>query len=97
MTPEQSALYMRKSGDTAIETDGLIENEHGFMSCKVLNETLVAYQVFGDGEYWNGQLNEMAKDLGLRRIRMATIRNPKAFERKFGFKLIGYILEKEVA
>lgn len=66
------------------------------MSWSVHGDKLVAHQVYGDGVYWDTYLNTLAQKLGLTKIMMATKRNPKAFERKFGFKLTGYILEKEV-
>jgi len=96
MTPEQQQDYLKRSKDSHIYTDNLIENEHGFMSWSVYEDKLVAHQVYGDGVYWDNYLNELAKQLGLSKIMIATQRNYKAFERKFGFKLIGYILEKEV-
>jgi len=42
------------------------------------------------------QLDNLAKELGYEKIMMATKRNYKGFERKFGFKLTGYVLERRV-
>lgn len=88
--------YLTKSKDTDINPTNLIQNSHGFMSWTVYKDYLVALQVYGDGNYWNEVLNNLAKELGYKKIMMATKRNYKAFEKKFGFKLTGYILEKEV-
>lgn len=96
MTPEQVHDYLKRSGDATLCTDNLIENEHGFLTWKIHEDKLVAVQVYGDGKYWDAFLNELAKLIGLNKIMMATKRNPKTFERKFGYKVTGHILEKEV-
>lgn len=96
MTEEQIKQYLTKSGDSYIRTDNLVENEHGFLSWTVYDDALVALQVYGDGQYWDSFLNELAKQLDLKTIKMGTRRDYRAFEKKFGFKLTGYILEKEV-
>jgi len=96
MTEEDIKKYLQKSKDTFIATDNLIENEHGFMSWTTWEDYLVAIQVYGDGDYWNEYLNSLAKELGYKKIMMATKRNYKGFEKKFGFKLTGYVLERRV-
>ena len=88
--------YFEKSGDTEIITDNLIENEHGFASYFVNGDRLVICNVFGDGEFWDAFFLDKARELGLKRVTFGTRRNYKAFEKKFGYKLTGYILEKEV-
>jgi hypothetical protein len=89
--------YLKKSGDTAISTDNLIKNAKGFMSWRVTKpETLVLINVYGDGKYWDSVAVELAKQLNLSKIVFGTKRNPKAFERKYGYSHVGYILEKEV-
>lgn len=96
ITQSDIEQYLKKSKDEELNTQNLIENEHGFMSWTEHKDYLVALQVYGDGAYWNEVLNNLAKQLGYKKILMATKRNYKAFEKKFGFKLTGYILEKEV-
>lgn len=96
MTEEDIERYLQKSKDTFIATDNLIENEHGFMSWTTWEDYLVAIQVYGDGDYWNEYLNSLAKELGYKKIMIATKRNYKGFEKKFGFKLTGYVLERRV-
>ena len=96
MNNKQIKEYLTKSKDTEIRLDNLVENEHGFMSWTEHDDALIALQVYGDGHYWNIYLNELAKQLGYKKIIIGNKRNYKAFEKKFGFKLIGYILEKEV-
>lgn len=89
--------YLKKSGDATISTDNLIKNAKGFMSWRVTKpETLVLINVYGDGKYWDSVAVELAKQLNLNKIVFGTKRNPKAFERKYGYSHVGYILEKEV-
>ena len=88
--------YLKKSGDDYIDTTNLIENEHGFMSWKVDGDTLVQMSVYGDGQYWVDVANELGKQFNCKTILTSTTRNYKAYEKKFKFKLKGYILEKEV-
>ena len=96
VTEQDIKRYLEKSKDKDIETENLIENKHGFMSWTTWEDYLVAVQVYGDGEYWNKELDNLAKELGYEKIMMATKRNYKGFERKFGFKLTGYVLERRV-
>jgi hypothetical protein len=88
--------YLKRSGDTQIFTQNLIENEHGFASFQITEEALVILNVYGDGKYWDDQLCQIANELGLAKVRFATRRNPKPFERKFNYKTIGYVMEKEI-
>jgi len=89
--------YLKKSGDTSINPANLIENSHGFMSWRINKpDTFVLINVYGDGKYWDSVAVELAKQLNLSKIVFGTKRNPKAFERKYGYSHVGYILEKEV-
>tara|TARA_R110000737_G_scaffold347767_1_gene380087 strand:+ start:1229 stop:1522 length:294 start_codon:yes stop_codon:yes gene_type:complete len=97
MTEQDIKRYLEKSKDKHIEAENLIENEHGFMSWTTWEDYLVVIQVYGDGAYWNKELDKIAKELGYDKIMMATKRNYKGFERKFGFKLTAYVLERRVA
>jgi hypothetical protein len=94
---ETAERYLKKSGDDYIETENLIENEHGFMSWKVDGNKFVCMNVYGNGKYWDEYMNELAKQLGCKTIFTGTSRKSyKAFVKKYNFKLVGYILEKEV-
>jgi hypothetical protein len=90
--------FLRKSGGRKIMTNNLIENEHGFMSWKLDDDIFVCLNVYGDGDYWDTYINELAKQLGCKTILGGTTRKAgyKAFERKYNFKLVGYLFEKEV-
>ena len=96
MTKEDLEKYLSKSGDDKIYTDNLIENQHGFMSWKVHGTDLVLLNVYGDGKYWDVFSIELAKKLGLKKILIATKRSPRAYTKKFGYQVTGYLMEKEV-
>ena len=98
MDKESVARFLEKSRSEYVDETNLIENEHGFMSWKVDGDKFVCINVYGNGEYWDKYMNELAKQLGCKKILGGTTRKAgwKAFERKYGFKLRGYIFEKEV-
>ena len=96
ISQEDIEKYLEKSGDQFIYEDNLIENDHGFMSWKIAEDKLVLLNVYGNGKYWDEFSIALAKQLGLKGILTATRRSPKAFTRKFGYKITGHILEKEV-
>ena len=93
---EGAERYLDKSGDEEIFTDNLIENDQGFASWNIHRGKLVILNVFGAGQFWDSFFVALAKGLGVNKITFGTRRNPKAFERKYGYKVVGYILEKEV-
>jgi len=96
VSKEDIEKYLRKSGDQFIYEDNIVVNDHGFMSWKVQEEKLVLLNVYGNGKYWDEFSIALAKQLELKSILTATRRSPKAFTRKFGYKITGHILEKEV-
>jgi len=91
--------YLQRSGDTVEDmqyNQFLIENDHGFATYSFTTTALILYNVYGDGEYWDKYFYDLAKQHGKEKVMFGTKRNYKAFERKFGYKRVGYILEKEV-
>lgn len=99
MTSPSLARFMEKSGDDGIAPHEHAEsNEHGFMTYDLLrdDDAFLIVQCFGDGPYWDSRAVDLARELGLKRIRFATRRSPRSFERKFNYRVVGYILEKEV-
>ena len=98
MDKESVARFLEKSRSEYVDETNLIENEHGFISWKIDGDKFVCINVYGNGEYWDKYMNELAKQLGCKKILGGTTRKGgwKAFERKYGFKLRGYIFEKEV-
>ena len=96
MTPEDVARFKEKA-NSDLDFTNLIENEHGFMSWKVDGEHFVCLSAYGDGVYWDKYMNGLAKQLGCTKVLTSTQRKSyKAYVRKYNFKLVGYILEKEV-
>jgi len=90
--------YLEKSGDTELsEGTNLIENDKGFMTWRIHKDSFVGVNIYGDGHYWDAFANELAKHLGLKKLMFATKRSPKVFEKNYGYKITGYILEKEVS
>jgi len=97
ISQEDIKKYLKKSGDQFIYEDNIIVNEHGFMSWMLDTDgAFVALNVYGDGDYWDSFIMQLAEKLGCTKARFATRRNPKTFEKKFGYKIAGYIMEKEV-
>ena len=94
---EQSAARFKEKANSELDYTNLIENEHGFMSWKIEGDKFVCITVYGDGPYWDKYMNELAKQFGCKTILAGTTRKSyKAYVRKYNFKLVGYILEKEV-
>lgn len=97
MTEQEIQRFLKKSKSEYLDTTNLIENEHGFMSWKIDGDKFVCINVYGNGEYWDKYINELAKQLGCKKILGGTSRKSyKAFIKKYNFKLVGYIFEKEV-
>ena len=88
--------YLNRSGDTELGVGWMEENEHGFCVHRREDDTLILVNVYGDGAYWDKWATETAKELELSTIRFETKRSPKAFERKYGYEVTGYILERKV-
>lgn len=97
MTPNQLQDYFNRSGDNEIIPNcEYLVNDYGFMSYRVEKDTFIIVQVYGDGKYWDEKANRLAKQFGLIKIMFSTKRNPKTFERKYGYRVTGYVMEKGV-
>lgn len=88
--------FFEKSRDDKLIIKNLMVTDKGFCSFDVHNDILVVFQLYGDGNYWKKILIDFAKKIGCKKIKFGTQRNYKGFERKFGCKLVGYIMELEV-
>lgn len=88
--------YFERSGDDYIVEGTLIQNDHGFMIYRVFKEEFCIMQAYGDGKYWDNLANELAKANGCKNLKFGTKRKPEGFCRKYGYKVSGYILTKEV-
>ena len=97
MKKEDLERYFEKSGDTEIiTTDHVVSNDHGFATFAIRPDCVLIYNEFGDGRYWEKFFTQVAKNNGIKTVRCATSRNPAPYVRKFKFKIVGYILEREV-
>lgn len=70
--------------------------EKGFFVFEDREDALCVLQACGDGKWVDEIATMTARELGHKKIVFETRRNPKAWERKFGYKLTGYVLEKEI-
>lgn len=88
--------YLRRSGDTELPKGNVEENEHGFCIWRIIEDKLILASVYGDGKYWNEWATKKAEKEGMNTVFCATKRNPAGFIRAHGFKVVGYILERDV-
>ena len=88
--------YCDKSGDIKISDGTLVENENGFCVWGVTKDSIVLVNVYGNGEYWNKWAEIKGRELGLKKVLFATKRSPKAFCKKYKYKVSGYILERDI-
>jgi hypothetical protein len=97
VSKEDIEKYLKKSGDQFIYEDNIVVNDHGFLSWMIDSEgAFFGLNVYGDGKYWDDFSIALAKQLGCKKIKFSTRRNPKVWEKKFGYNIAGYIMEKEV-
>lgn len=80
--------YMERTGDRTIVNTNYTENEHGFASYKIEKDKLHVIQVYGDGKYWESFFRKLAKEKGIKQAMFYTRRNPKAFARRYGAKVV---------
>lgn len=74
----------------------LFDEEHGFTTYRVVGDMFYVGCVCGNGDYWQEVHNKLAKENGCTKIKTGTYRNPKPIMRKYGYRIVGYILEREV-
>lgn len=97
MEKSQLRDYYDRSGDTELGLGWVEENEHGFCVWRRQDGQLILVNVYGDGAYWNAWADKKAEELGVDTIFFATKRSPKAFVRKHGYEVTGYILERKAS
>jgi hypothetical protein len=87
--------YCQRSGDAKIaDTQYWRECDEGFAGWNVTDDAIVVIQCYGDGLFWLRFFKEMTKGTEYK-IRFMTRRNPKAFARRMGARVIGHIMEIE--
>jgi hypothetical protein len=90
--------FLKKSGysDARVDKELLFPYPEGFFTAYCQDDALFLVTGSGDGKFIDEKTIALAKELGYTKIRLQTKRNPKAWERRHGYKLAGYILEKEI-
>lgn len=89
--------YLNRSRRDATGFGWKEENESGFCVWRVeQNNVLVVPDVYGDGAYWDAWLTQKAEEMDCKTIRILTKRSPKALERKYGYSITEYVMEKAV-
>ena len=93
------AEYKRKSqcDDDPLAGDDLrFFWPEGFMVVRLVNGDLFVRSAAGQGKFLDEKAKEIAHQLGCKEIFFTTKRSPKAWERRLGYKIAGYILSKEL-
>ena len=89
--------YFNKTGKVELSgTDCRYEKDKGFVTYQQQGTRLLVPDVYGDGLYWLAKMEELARSLHCTKLIGGTTRNVKAYNKMFGTKIIGYILEKEL-
>lgn len=88
--------YFNRTGKVSIDCEILAEDGKGFISYAIAGDKLLVPDLYGDGKYWLEKALEFARQNGCTKLIGGTRRNPKAYEKMFGTKVVGYILEREV-
>ena len=91
--------YFRKSGDAELLEGKTVLLPFGFVVYRENGDRLVLLHVYSRGRSGRKMekfIDNLAKMLGKKKIVFATRRKPDGFMRKYKYKLIGYLLEKEV-
>ena len=94
--------YLRKSGDDKLSPGNLVVLPYGFVIWNINDDgDLLLSHVYvakgkGNGRKMDEFTKSLARRIGAKKIVFATRRNPVGFMRKYGYKVIGFILEKEV-
>lgn len=88
--------YFAKTGKVELSGTVIYEPENGFVTYQHQGTRLLVPDVYGDGLYWLAKMENLAKSLHCTKLIGGTTRNVKAYNKMFGTRVIGYILEKEL-
>ena len=92
--------FYRKSGydDAMLDTQLLFPLPHGgFFTVECRDKAMVVMTAAAPGKELAVAVEDLARKLGYKKIVFETKRNPKAWERLLGYKLAGYVMEKELS
>lgn len=103
---EIEARFIRRNGDSEyvpIEGGETVFNERGFLHFKVIPGTHGGKCFYvdglygpGQGVYWEGVIDQLAKANGCKMIMIVTSRRAEAVQQLFGYKPRSTIMTKEV-
>ncbi len=96
--------YLEKSKADFVWLENLFVCEYGFASWlePENSDEIRIVDCYGDGRFWEEFFIRLAKRKGKSKITFWTRRNPKAFERRFGCKVLrksetgAYLMVREV-
>lgn len=93
---KMKAVYFAKTGKVTLDGEVVYEFNKGFATFQKQGTRLLVPDVYGNGLYWLEKMEQLARSLGCTTLVGGTTRNVKAYNKMFGTKVIGYILEKEL-
>lgn len=93
---EMVSIYLKSVNKNELDYEVLYDKSKGFITFAIIGETMIIPDLYGDGKYWLGVAEKIAKENNCTKLKGGTTRNPKAYERMFGTKIVGYILEKDL-
>lgn len=88
--------YHKKVGKGYLDGTIIYEKGKGFITYSIVGDKLLIPDLYGDGKYWLAKAIELGRELGCTKLVGGTSRNVKAYNKLFGTKVIGYILEKDL-
>lgn len=76
----------------------LFNPDHGFMEWSLdrENDGIIIHAMCGDGRYWEEATNDLGRTLGVSKIFFFTRRDPRPYVRRYGARVYGVMLEREV-
>lgn len=88
--------YINQTKKFGIEGEVVYLKDKGFVTYIIKGDSLMIPDLYGSGIFWLGIMEKFAKLNNCKKLVGGTSRNPKAYNKMFGTKTVGYILEKEL-
>ena len=92
--------YAAHGGSRDLELDerelACFDPERGFITFLIHDDILELHHLCGDGKFWQGELVNIMRGLGLSKLRAFTRRDPKAWARKYGGHIRGWYMEADL-
>lgn len=93
---EMKEAYLGLTGKVNIDCEIIYIEGKGFISYAIQGDRLLIPDLYGNGKFWLDYALTLAKEKGCTKLVGGTRRNPKAYAKMFGTKVVGYVLEREV-